>query len=107
MIKKAITVGNHAYTVHYPDECPICHHYSEIQVVKTDEALERNEVQVVFQCAFTSCKSFFIGYYGPRGQDQLRFLKPIKPNTTAVNIVNMPASHKMRAIANKIVQRNP
>jgi hypothetical protein len=83
MIKKNITVGNHGYPVDYPDECPICHHHGEIQVVKTDEVLNKSEVQVVYQCAFTGCKSYFVGYYGPRGDGELKALKPMKPNPTA------------------------
>jgi len=42
----------------------------------------RAEVQIVYQCAFTGCKSFFVGYYGPKTQKDLKALKPFKPNTT-------------------------
>lgn len=83
MIKKAVHVGNHGYSVNYPDQCPICHRYSEIKTIKTDEANKKTEVQVVFQCAFTECGSFFVGYYGakPHGTT-LKFLKPSKTNLT-------------------------
>jgi hypothetical protein len=77
MIEKGIMVGNQGYPMQYPDECPICHHYSEIQLVRADEVLNHTMVQVVYQCAFTACKSYFIGYYGPKPQKELKSLKPI------------------------------
>lgn len=49
-------------------------------MVKADEVVGRTEIQVVYQCAFTGCKSFFVGYSGQRGQKELKALKPVKPN---------------------------
>ncbi len=83
MMEKHITVVNRSYPVEFPDKCPICHHHGEIQVVKTFMVPNNSGVQVVFQCAFTGCKSFFIGYYPPRDQKELKALKPQKPETTA------------------------
>ena len=78
-----ISVENHDYSVEYPDKCPICHHHGEISVIKTHQEPNNTGVQVVFQCAFSGCKSFFIGYYPPRGQKELKTLKPQKPETTS------------------------
>ena len=82
MVIKNITVNNHGYSVEFPDKCPICHHYGEISVVRTFREPNNKGVQVVFQCAFSGCKSFFIGYYGPPPQKELKTLKPQKPQTT-------------------------
>ena len=79
---KNIGVDNDTYSVEYPDKCPICHYHGEISVVKTFQEPNNKGVQVVFQCAFSGCKSFFIGYYGPKGQKELKTLKPQKPETT-------------------------
>lgn len=81
---KQINVENHSYMVEYPDKCPICHHYSEIQVIKTFVEPNQSGVQVVFQCAFTECKSFFIGYYPPKPQKELKALKPQKPEIAVI-----------------------
>lgn len=76
MIEGTITVSNHSYTVQYPDECPICHHHGEIPVRATFELPRSKGVQVVFQCPFAECRSYFIGYYGPRNEPTLKALKP-------------------------------
>ena len=76
---KAIMVSNLGYPVEYPDECPICHHFGDIATRLTFEVPETQGVQVVFQCPFWKCKSFFIGYYGPKPQKELLTLKPHSP----------------------------
>lgn len=80
---KSISVDNHGYGVEYPDKCPICHHHGEISTIKTFQEPGNTGVQVIFQCAFSGCKSFFIGYYQPRPQKELKSLKPQKPETTS------------------------
>jgi len=82
MVIKNITVDNHSYPVEFPDKCPICHHHGEISVIRTFREPNNTGVQVVFQCAFSGCKSFFIGYYGPPTQKELKTLKPQKPELT-------------------------
>jgi len=79
---KNILVENHNYPIEYPDKCPICHHHGEISVKKTLQEPNNKGVQVVFQCAFSGCKSFFIGYYPPRPEKELKALKPQKPEKT-------------------------
>jgi hypothetical protein len=70
------------YAVDIPDACPICHRHSQLQAIHA-EAVERNSrVQVVYRCAYQGCLSFFIGYYGPPGQDTLISVRPIKPKTS-------------------------
>jgi len=81
---KQIQVSNHGYSVEFPDKCPICHRHSEIPVIKTFMEPGDVGVQVVFQCAFSGCRSFFIGYYPPRGQRELKTLKPQKPEVSLV-----------------------
>lgn len=79
-----ISVNNHSYRVDYPDKCPICHRHSEIPVVKTMEEPVTRDVQVIYQCAFSQCRSYFIGYYGPRGQSELKALKPQKAEVASI-----------------------
>lgn len=79
MLKRPIGVDNHQYNVDYPDSCPICHHHGEISVVNTSTVENGTGVQVVYQCAWKGCKSYFIGYYPPKPGSELKALKPIKP----------------------------
>ena len=81
---KNILVGNHSYAVEYPNECPICHHHSEIECLKTTEEPDNTGVQTVFQCAYSGCRSYFVGYYGPRGSKELYGLKPQQPTTSTI-----------------------
>jgi len=82
MIRKDVLVGSLAYRIEIPEQCPICHHYGETKSIKIEEVNEGTQVQVVFQCAYSNCNSFFIGYYGPKGEGTIISLKPIKPNPT-------------------------
>jgi hypothetical protein len=82
MIEKNISVGNSSYPVEYPDRCPICHHYGDIGVRNTFLHPAQRGVEVVFQCPFPGCQSFFIGYYGPKGNKTLKGLKPQEPDLT-------------------------
>jgi hypothetical protein len=82
MIKKNILVDNSQYSIDYPDQCPICHHYGDIQLIQIGQSSENAGVQLVFRCAFTNCRSYFIGYYGPKGKSEIIALKPTKPNPT-------------------------
>jgi len=82
MAIKNISVDSHSYPVEFPDKCPICHHHGEISAIRTLREPNNTGVQVVFQCAFSGCKSFFIGYYGPPTQKELKMLKPQKPEIT-------------------------
>lgn len=83
-INRTINVGNHGYNVEYPDECPICHHHSEIKVIQTRLKPSNIGVQVIFQCAFSNCGSYFLGYYGPRPSPELLEVKPQKPKMDAL-----------------------
>ena len=83
-MKRSISAGNHSYPVDYPDKCPICHHHGEISVIQTLVEPENRGVQVVFQCAYSDCKSYFVGYYGPRGSADLLAIKPQKPEITVL-----------------------
>jgi hypothetical protein len=37
------------------------------------------QVEVIYRCAYQGCRSYFIGYYGSRGNGSLLGVKPIKP----------------------------
>jgi len=97
-MEKAINVTNHSYPVEFPDKCPICHHYGEIQVISTLMEPNNTGVQVVFQCAFSGCRGFFIGYYPPRGQKELKSLKPQKPEIDALPDTIMELSPNFASI---------
>lgn len=81
-MERPITVSGHSYPVEYPDKCPICHHYGEIRIITISQAVKDSEVQVVYQCAYQGCKSYFIGYYGEPRRKPLKALKPQKPLPT-------------------------
>ena len=81
-IKRSVTVQNLGYQVDAPDECPICHRHSELGILASDITNQGASVQVVYRCAYQGCHSFFIGYYGPKGQSALLSVKPIKPLTS-------------------------
>lgn len=78
-MKRNIQLGNSSYPVEYPTECPICHHHGEIGTRMVQQTGEDKNVEVVYQCAFHGCKTFFIGYYGPHPQPDLKALKPQRP----------------------------
>ncbi len=79
VIRRGISVEGNGYAADYPAKCPMCHHHSEIKQLQSVRAANGTEVQVVFQCAFEGCKSFFIGYYPPNREPQLKSLRPTKP----------------------------
>ena len=81
-IKRPVTVANYAYQIDAPDACPICHRHSELEILRADITNQGAGVQVVYRCAYQACRSFFIGYYGPKGQSELLSVKPIKPLTS-------------------------
>lgn len=81
---KYIKVGTQNYIVEYPDKCPICHHHSEIPVIKTMQEPNQQAVQVIFECAYSGCKSYFIGYYGPVHTKELKSLKPQRSEITSI-----------------------
>ena len=80
--RKHITIENHSYPVEHPDQCPICHRYSEVEFIKATETKLKKEVNVVFRCGFSGCKSFFIGYFGEKNSGDLRALKPAVASVT-------------------------
>jgi len=82
-MKKSISVANNTYQVEYPDKCPLCHHHGEVKQISTFNEPNNTGVQIVFQCPFSGCKSYFIGYYGPIRESTLLALKPQKPNLTS------------------------
>ena len=77
-MEKQIGVSNTSYPVEYPTKCPICHHYGDIAFVHSFQT--REGVQIIFQCPFEDCRSYFIGYYGLPTEKDLISLSPIKPD---------------------------
>lgn len=82
MVKQSVNVQNHNYQVDVPDSCPICHRHSQLEIVTCQSTEQETKVQIVYRCAYQGCRSFFIGYYGPKGQSTLLSVKPIKPLTS-------------------------
>ncbi|MHB8336764.1 MAG: hypothetical protein ACYC49_11105 [Ignavibacteriaceae bacterium] len=80
-MEKYISVNNNSYPVDYPDKCPICHHYGDIAFVHSFQTKEG--VQIIYQCPFIDCRSYFIGYYGLPTQNSLLQLLPAKPDITS------------------------
>ncbi|WP_133636560.1 hypothetical protein [Halomonas ventosae] len=83
-MQRIIQVNSHSFHVEYPTKCPICHHHSEIILVKTMEEPDWRNIHVVFQCAYSGCRSYFIGYYGQRGDRELKSLKPQKAEIASI-----------------------
>ena len=48
MILKSITIAGRGYSIESPDECPICHHHSEMRD-PFDLAISKSTVQVVYR----------------------------------------------------------
>lgn len=76
---RSISVRNHGYKVEVPDPCPICHRHSQLEIVKAGQTNHDTSVQVIYRCAYSGCRSFFIGYYGMISEKSLLSVKPIKP----------------------------
>jgi hypothetical protein len=79
---KNIAVDNMGYPVEYPDKCPICHHYGDMALRSTHSL--PGGVETLFECPFQDCRCYFIGYYGPRPQKELKGLKPQKPEVANI-----------------------
>jgi hypothetical protein len=79
LIKRGISVQNHSYAVDVPDECPVCHRYSEVGFVTADPVENGQGVQAVFRCAYQGCRVFFICSYGPKPSSELLAGRPLKP----------------------------
>lgn len=82
-IKRQITVAGQSYWANVPDQCPICHRHSEVMFIKADLVNQHKGAQVVLQCAFAGCRSYFICYYGKPPAGEVLATKPIKPDSTA------------------------
>jgi hypothetical protein len=73
---------NESYQVERPENCPSCHRYSQITVIKSAQVENDSEVEAIFRCGYDGCKRFFIGYYrANKGTELLRRvpLKPVPP----------------------------
>ena len=82
-LRRQISVSNHGYTVEVPDACPICHHHSEIEVVKAEHIDGGTGVQAIYRCAYAQCRQFFFCYYGPRPNHQILAVRPVKPHASS------------------------
>jgi hypothetical protein len=90
LITRTILINSRGFSIEIPDECPICHRYSEIVIQAQDMVQRGNAIQVVCRCAYQECRSFFICYYGPLSPQQpgnvpvkLLSVRPQKPSPTA------------------------
>lgn len=78
-VKRNIAIQNQAYVVDAPDECPVCHRYSEVVFIAGDMVEMGQGVQVIFRCGFQGCRVYFICSYGPRPSPQILAVRPLKP----------------------------
>jgi len=76
---RSITVKSNGYQIELPEACPICHRYSELQIIISDSVAPDGTVQIVYRCGYRGCQNFFIGYYGRIHEAALLLVKPIKP----------------------------
>ncbi len=79
--KRNIVVNNHHYQVDVPDACPVCHHFSEIQVVSADFIDNKDGIQAIFRCGFSGCRQHFLGYYDKVPTTGIVAVRPTKPRT--------------------------
>ncbi|ELV8773045.1 DUF4145 domain-containing protein [Vibrio harveyi] len=82
MIRK-IEVGGARRPFEYPDKCPICHRHSEI-ITRNKLRSSNDSMQVVFQCAYQGCQSYFIGYYESIFSSELASLKPQRAELSSI-----------------------
>jgi hypothetical protein len=78
--KRGIMAQGRTYPIEIPDACPVCHRHSELHISLSDVTDPGDRVQVVFRCGYRGCRSFFIGYYGRMGDENLYAIRPIKPD---------------------------
>ncbi len=81
-MERIIPVGNNHSRYEFPDKCPICHAHGEMEVAVTS-AMPGHSVQVVYRCAFSGCRSFFIGSYDSVGGKLLNY----KPQKSDPNVI--------------------
>lgn len=77
-MQRITTLPNLSFSIECPDRCPLCHHYCEMSIVKASEEPDRSGAQVVFQCGYGGCKSYFIGYYEAGAGKTPKALEPQK-----------------------------
>ncbi|EKO3833935.1 DUF4145 domain-containing protein [Vibrio harveyi] len=91
-MERLIQVGNSTNRYEFPNKCPLCHTHSEMEVALS-KLMPDSSVQVVYRCAFSGCRSFFVGYYEHRG-GELLYYKPQKadPNTIPTSVRELSPS---------------
>jgi hypothetical protein len=77
-MRRNVSVEDSAFEVDYPDRCPICHHYGDIQQV-SGAALPDGKSNVLFRCPYPECRQFFIGTFGPYPEREALGLVPARP----------------------------
>ena len=84
-MQKSIQANNRSWNINVPDKCPICHNYGDTQIKQCYQNEDLKRVEVLFQCVFPDCRSFFIGYYPlyhVTGCEKFYYLAPRKPEMT-------------------------
>jgi hypothetical protein len=76
-MKASIRCDASSWEAEYPDCCPICHHHGQMECILGSFTENKSMVEVIFRCAFFGCRRFFIGYYTPLPDNQLKFYRPI------------------------------
>lgn len=81
-MERLITIGNNNSYYEFPKKCTLCHTHSEVEVALGSIMPDRS-VQIVYRCAFSGCRSFFIGYYDSVGGSLLSY----KPQKADPNVI--------------------
>lgn len=77
-MKKNIGIESQQFSIEYPDLCPVCHHYGDIQQIGGG-FIPNGRVEVLFRCPFPQCRRFFIGTFGPHPDRTPLGLAPTNP----------------------------
>jgi len=75
--KKTFTLVGINRTIDTPNNCPLCHHIVLIKdfIVMNEHS---KDLQLLFECPNSDCRSYFIGYYQVTPQSvKLNYYKPI------------------------------
>src|SRR5205823_4493559 len=63
----------------------ICHHFGDIAFRTAHTLPGIGNVEILFECPVQECRSYFIGYYGPKPEKELKALRPQKPEVTNIS----------------------
>ena len=96
VVRGRLQIGSHSLSAEVPDECPLCHRYSQIPIIVASAAPSR-ATEAIFQCGYSECGSYFIGYYNDNS-----------PVSSPLSLVKVsPALPAMKEISEVISEISP